>query len=519
MNSVLYIIPPAESHRTAEENLGVGYLASFLRDKGYYIGIIDAWLEKLSLDALYKRINSFFEAQEKVLYVGISTYVSNIEAVKNIARFIKLYYQIPLVAGGFGPSFFPLDFLNIGIDIVSIGEGEITNWELCKYFENKINLQDVSSICFLQNGELVNTRKGELVCNLDSLPFPARDTMELVLKRKSSVNILSARGCMGHCSFCSVISFQKLLNGKIWRERSIKNFVDELEMLYKKGVDFFKVIDDSFIEQPRNAEWCDSLANEIEKRNMKVRLRGSLIADCVSDDVLKALKRAGFYSFACGIENFAPSALKRYGKRATQSTNCTALELFKNNNLFVQCGLILFDPYTTLEELWINLHYLKKYDWVITKGIFTELYAASGTRFTNKLLLDSKNGELIRNNENYIYQIYDERVRNIYNTLKQWHKCFSHLYDMVIDPLISPKNISYSSMDKLYNLYIMIHKNDLLFFEKLLMMNDASEPEFKYVLHREIDSVFGLYEKIQHSAKCIYNFEEIVYDGDLNKYL
>ena len=93
-----------------------------------------------------------------------------------------------------------------------------------------------------------------MINDLDSIPFPSRDTINSVLERKSSVNILSSRGCMGHCKFCSVIAFQKLSSGEIWRQRSIKNFVDELELLNKQGVDFFKVIDDSFIEYPRDSD-------------------------------------------------------------------------------------------------------------------------------------------------------------------------------------------------------------------------------------------------------------------------
>lgn len=518
-SSVLYIIPPAESHRTAEENLGVGYLAAFLREKNYYVEIIDAWLEKITLNEVFKRVDTFFKTRNIVLFVGISTYVSNIENVKKIVEYIKENYNIPIVAGGFGPSFFPNDFLDIGVDIISVGEGEITNWQLCEYFENNLDIQDVNSIVYLDNSVLVQTSKGNLICNLDQLPFPARDTINHVINRKSSVNILSARGCMGYCSFCSVVEFQKFLHGKKWRERSIVNFVDELEELYNNGIDFFKVIDDSFIESPRDALWCSMLADEIQKRNMKLRLRGSLIADCVSEEVLVELKRAGFFSFACGVENFAPSALRRFEKRASLDVNCQALDLLKKHNFYVQCGLILFDPYTTIDELWINLKYLKKYDWLITKGIFTELYAASGTRFTNKLILDSNSGDLIRYNENYIYQIKDLEVRKIYNLLKKWHKQFSYLYDKIIDPLTSPKNISFDAMAQLYNLYRLIHKNDLDILEKLLRLCALSEKELDGVIQEEINNICGLYKQIEKDAEKIYSSEGLVYDGIYNKYL
>lgn len=518
--SVLYIVPSAASHRTAEENLGIGYIASFLRQHGYQVKIIDAWLEKLSDNKLFNKIDDYLKCNAKVLFVGISTYFSNIENVKKIVLYIKSSYNdTKIIAGGFGPTFFQKEFLDVGIDIVSEGEGEITNLQLCRYFENKIKLQEINNIAYYENDKIIHTKKGNLITNLDKLPFPARDTLKCVLDRKSSVNILSARGCMGHCSFCSIIEFQRKHNGKLWRCRSLKNFVDELEELYRNGVNFFKVIDDSFIEKPRNVEWCNQLADEIKKRNMKIRLRGSLIADYVSDEILVALKRAGFFSFACGIENFAPTALKRYEKRASLKVNCKALETFKRHDIYVQCGLILFDPYTTINELRINLKYLKKYNWVITKGIFTELYAASGTRFTNRLLLNDKNGELIRYNENYKYEITDLSVKKIYEALKKWHKNFEYLYDMIIDPLTSPKNISNSSMRELYNLYIQIHTNDLNIFEVLLENYRMPYEEINELIENEIRKIVQSYKLIEKKAIEVYDSEELLYDGLNNKYI
>ena len=289
--------------------------------------------------------------------------------------------------------------------------------------------------------------------------------------------------------------------------------------MYKGGISFFKVIDDSFIEYPRDVVWCRNLADELEKRHIYARFRGSLIADYVTDDILRELKRAGFFSFACGIESFAPSALKRYGKRATLEVNCKALEAFKNNNLYVQCGLILFDPYATINELQINLHYLKRFKWVISKGIFTELYAAEGTVFTNKLLLEKGSGELQRDNENYRYQIQDFRVRNIYETLKKWHKTHAYIYDLVVDPLTSPKNISSLSMQNLYELYLQIHELDLFILEELI---DSSGFPYEYMMSlvdKKTNEFDEIYKAIEQEALTIYNEEQLIYDGILNKYL
>lgn len=169
--------------------------------------------------------------------------------------------------------------------------------------------------------------------SLDSFPFPSRDCMDVVLEKKSTVNMVTARGCSGNCEFCSVISFFRLSDGRIWRTRSIKNIVDEIEILYKQGITHIKIVDDSFIDGTRDEKWCEEFANEMEQRQIKVNLRGQIRADKVTDSILKNLKRAGFFSFACGIENGSQSALTRMNKKATLEDNKLALELFKKMDI------------------------------------------------------------------------------------------------------------------------------------------------------------------------------------------
>lgn len=518
--TVIYIVPPAKSHRTAEENLGVGYLASYLRENNVKVIIIDAWLEKISHQELFKRIDEIFISND-ILFIGISTYVSNIGSVSPIVAYLKQNYNVPIVAGGFGPSFFVKEFLDIGIDIVSIGEGEITNLELCKLFCDKLTKEEVHNIAYLEKGTIQFTEKNCLISDLDQFPFPARDTMRYSIDRKSAINILSARGCMGHCSFCSVISFQKLSKGKIWRARSIDNFLDEIETLYNLNVDFFKVIDDSFIEYPRNELWCREFADGLEKRNICCRFRGSIIANHVTDGVIKELKRAGFFSFACGIENFSPNALLRFGKRASTENNRKALSIFYKYGIYVQCGLILFDPYTTMEDLRINCVAMKEFWWIITKGVFTELYAAKGTPFTNKLLLDFDSGDLVVSNENYLYKIVDPTVRNIYYALKLWHQLHSKIYDFIIDPLTAPKNISMHGYKKLYDDYLKIHLVDLEIFEKLIRLSDLGETKDKMIdFVKESNCIYKkIYIMAWNDAKNVYDDEHLYYDGNTNKYL
>ena len=274
-----------KTHRTSEENLGIEYLkASLVREK-YDVEIIDAWLNELEVEEVYNRI---IAQEENILFVGISSYMSNTAPTVKLMQMLKKHNpNIKIACGGFGPTFYPEQYLRSESDYIMRGEGEKSICELAKSIEKNQIPYDVKNVGFLdENNKVILNDMECLNDDLDSLPFPSRDTMNVVLNKKSSVNMITARGCSGNCEFCSVISFFRLSDGKVWRTRSIENIVDEIEMLYKQGVKYIKMVDDSFVDGIRDEKWCKDFADEIAKRNIKVKLRGQIRADKITDSIL-----------------------------------------------------------------------------------------------------------------------------------------------------------------------------------------------------------------------------------------
>ena len=506
-----------KTHRTAEENLGIEYLKASLTKSGYDVIIIDGWLNELSVDEVYDKIINI----KDILFVGISSYMSNTApTVDLIAKLKKYDNNIKIACGGFGPTFYPNEYLNAGSDYIIRGEGEIAIVNLANHIkENKIPV-DVNNIGYKNNGEIILNSMGCLIADLDSIPFPKRDTMDVVMKNKSSVNILTSRGCSGNCEFCSVISFFRLADGRVWRTRSINNIVDEIEQLYKLGIRNIKAVDDSFIDGTRDEKWCKEFADEIKKRNINVRLRGQIRADKITDNILKDLKRAGFFSFACGIENGSKTALSRMNKKATLEDNIKALELFKKHSYIVQMGYILFDLETTMKELEENYEFLRRFDYTVTKGIFSEMFSAEGTKLNNKLRKENKlkESDFIFNNNKY--EIEDIMVKKVYDGLKKWHKSHSYIYDMTIDPITAPKSISTSEILEFYEYAMKLKKMDLIIFEKLLTLVKSNQSaDINYFIDKNIIDTRSEYETLNNKVKKLYKKNNLIYNASVNPFI
>ena len=509
-----------DTHRTSEENLGLAYLTAVLRKNGYNVEIIDGWLGGLSDEEVLRKILT----DKEVSVVGVSCYMSNNDKSIELARKIReTRPKIKLMCGGFGPSFNPQKFVKDGIfDIAMIGEGEESIIEVTDYFTGHSDkkIEDIKGIVFEKDGEIERTEKRNLISDLDVIPFPARDTMNMAKDRKSTVNILTARGCMGNCLFCSVNAFNKLSNGNKWRGRSVDSIVDELEQLQNMGVKYIKVIDDSFLEPERDEQWSKEFCEKVKARGIDVSLRGSLKADQVEEEKIKYLKEAGFHSFACGIENGSNTALKRMNKSATLEANKKALDILKKYGIYVQAGYILFDDNTTFQELQENYDFLREYDWIITKGIFSEMFAADGTLYTEKL---KKEDKIVKNDvyDNNKYEIVDPKVKLTYNALKRWHKSHMKLYDMIIDPISSPKAIDSIGEKSFYDLYYQLKLKDLDFMKEVLdnVEKGISEEELNQKVIAQIASNSDFYSSVNKSGQALCEKYNLNYDGKENPFI
>jgi anaerobic magnesium-protoporphyrin IX monomethyl ester cyclase len=254
---------------------------------------------------------------------------------------------------------------------------------------------------------------------------------------------------------------------------------------------------------------------------------GSIRADRATPAVLAGLARAGFWSFSCGIENFAPTALRRMAKRADLDANLAALAEFRRLGMFVQAGHILFDHATTLDELELNWEGMRAHDWTISKGVFTEMYAATGTNYTRRLDHDG----LLHDAEhatagtaglgNHAYTIADPAARIVYTALKRWQRSHARIYDQTIDPLSAPKAIDPHHRTAFGDLSIELRRADLRFFRAALDLAGVGGTEAETIEFTDEHIATGRdwYARLAARAEQTYRAASLVYDGQDNPFL
>lgn len=135
-----------KTHRTSEENLGIEYLKSSLLKENYNVEIIDAWLNDLNINTVYEKIIS---QESDILFIGISSYMSNTAPTIELISMLREHNpNIKIACGGFGPTFYPNEYLKSGSNYIIRGEGEKVICDLAKCIEeNKLPYQVKYWVC------------------------------------------------------------------------------------------------------------------------------------------------------------------------------------------------------------------------------------------------------------------------------------------------------------------------------------------------------------------------------------
>jgi radical SAM superfamily enzyme YgiQ (UPF0313 family) len=293
-----------------EPPLGLAYLAASLLkyNNDLEIEIIDGFL--LNYNDYLRKISEI-EAD----IVGVTSTLLQLGGATKIPNLVN-DTNAKFILGGPGVANISSSKLyNSGYSVLCHGEGERTIVELFEAFEGRLSLKNVDGISFLSDGKETRTPPRKLVNNLDAIPLPARELldMEKYIYNWSKIlgvrttQMISSRGCQFSCRFCDRTVF-----GRKIRFMSSGRVIEEMEQLYDKyKVESIYFEDDLFtLNKRRVLDFCAAMKKELPGKKWGANAR----VETVDFEMLSQMKQAGCTELNFGIESGSQRILDFLGK-------------------------------------------------------------------------------------------------------------------------------------------------------------------------------------------------------------
>lgn len=339
-------------------NLSTGAIAAYIRKhQKARVKIVDMQL-RTKIDDIIQMLQ-----KDKFNLLGISISFGQKDLSDELINKINSIEGIDestIVVGNVIPSLYSKEYLmkHKGI-VVSYKEGEESFLDLIDYVSDKKDIEEIRGIAYIdKDGEY--RRNNIDLLDISSLPFPAIDTIEDVIKYKGALTLELSRGCnYSQCTFCP-----RAHKGAKWRGLSVDDMVlyfktleDVCKRLNKEP--FFYIADEEFIGQlPHDLELkrIEEFCERIKKLGIKVKFDISARVDSIYKPeatreenidhlhMWKLLKDIGLQRLFLGVESGSDNQLKRFNKGTTAYQNATALQLITALGINTRIGYISFDP-------------------------------------------------------------------------------------------------------------------------------------------------------------------------------
>lgn len=319
---ICLINPPHEESldKLLDPPLGLMYLASVIRNLGHDIKIIDLSFIKKS------------EWKDKIPYAnlyGITVMSASLHHAVYIKDIIKnnINSESKIMVGGAHSSSLPRETMNLGFDIVIVGESELAIQDIIYYVSE--HSYEYPTIMF----------GNQHLMDINEIPFPDRNLVPIKnYTRKvagfSATSIIASRGCPYKCAFC----INSTSKSKV-RFRNVDSVINEIkEIIFLYNYKAFIFYDDTFTINPN----LDELLEKIKELNIIFRCNGNTRKD--TQKTFKKLYDAGCREICFGIESGSQLILDKIEKKVTIEQNKNSINNAKKEGLIVKAFLMVGSP-------------------------------------------------------------------------------------------------------------------------------------------------------------------------------
>ena len=305
----------------------VGLIATFIRNRGFSVRVIDTYAEDLSPVETAERVAEMDPVLTAVVAYGHNPSASTqvmpsagaiCTAVKERSPDLKT-----LLVGGHVAALPECTLREEDADFVCGGEGPYTIMELLQAL--KSDRPDFSKVrgLWYWDGEIIRENPpAPLVRDLDrEMPGIAWDLLPMekyrahdhhcfghLHQRQPYAALYTTLGCPYHCSFCciqapfksgeKVLGYKESVNSyRLWSPQSVIAQIDQLVNEY--GVRNIRITDEMFVLNPRHVI---GICDLIIERGYDLNIWAYARVDTVREGMVDKLKRAGFNWLCFGIE-------------------------------------------------------------------------------------------------------------------------------------------------------------------------------------------------------------------------
>lgn len=332
------------------------YTASILEKEGFDVLMIDANGFDIGIEEIERKIKKF---KPEILLTRFA-----IDTIPFDAKVVKIAKKVnpkclTLVRSKIISDSQILQkevFKKYPIDFLIMGDVEIVVPEVVKAKAGNKDLLKVAGLAYFKGGKVKITGFAPKFSDLNKMPYPAYHLSGGISCYKTGTqwspftNVFSSRGCPYHCVFCS--------GHDTYQARNPKSVVDELEWLVKNyNLKNFYFFDDIFtVNQKRTKELCQ----EIIKRGLKLRWSCGTRVDCVSQDLLNTMKKAGCWMVCYGIESGNQEILDRNLKNFKLEQAEDAVKMTQKAGIAAYAMMVLGLPGETKETIKKTFKFIDK---------------------------------------------------------------------------------------------------------------------------------------------------------------
>jgi len=421
-----------------------GILAAIVEKKGGQVGILDLNALRMSYggklvpdQVISKEIDS-----EKWDLIGIGGLTSTYSRIKYLLKIIRKHSPESIFVGGGGwSSYNPTEILELvpELDMICIGEGEDTFSELYDEIKNTgKDFEKINGLCLREKNNFKFTSPRALISDLNSIPYPAYDLLELDIyfrysslpysveayNSKRRLSTVWERGCPRGCTFCSHNGMSRIDLQNIYgngnrkegeklvrisdkendtfqlpaRWPSPKYAVDNVSLLVEKyDIDFFMAVDENMTS---NLKWTEEFCELYVKAGLNKSVKWGTLGDAPSvatkPSIVQTMKDAGCSYISFGFESASDKVLKQDIQKGQTRTHLQkTIDAIKAANMTPISTFMIGNPHENIDDLMESLDF-----WI-----------QNGAEIDPFICTPYVGSPIFYDNKDFILQQYDERLR------------------------------------------------------------------------------------------------------------